>query len=259
MKKHILLITVFLFLFQLFIPVYAEDNYVADEARLLTNAEVSDLNEKAKAASDLYDTGIYVRFFSENGSDDIETYAENVYEEENLGIGEDHNGVMLIVTMSDRSYDILAHGDKANRIFTDYGKDQIGDDFITDLSDGNYNDAAYIFISKCSNALYADSKGVDPWHTETKAESKSARMMLIILPPCIISLIICILIARKNKTSRIANKADDYIDRNGLCLRGRQDVFLYQTRSVTHIPKDTGNHGGTSVNSSGYSHSSGHF
>ena len=60
------------------------------------------------------------------------------------------------------------------------------------------------------------------------------------------------------KTAKMQEAAQDYIDQGGLVLTGQQDRFTHTTRSKRYIepPKDSG---GTTVNSSGSSHSSGKF
>ena len=78
----------------------------------------------------------------------------------------------------------------------------------------------------------------------------------------ILALIITVIIANKNKTKGIATEASAYITNGGLNLSTSLDLYSHTTRTVRHIPPPSNNDsssGGTSVNSSGFSHSSGHF
>ena len=60
------------------------------------------------------------------------------------------------------------------------------------------------------------------------------------------------------KTAKMQQAAQEYIDGQGLVLTAQNDRFLHTTRTERYIepPKSSG---GTSVNSSGSSHSSGRF
>ena len=98
--------------------------------------------------------------------------------------------------------------------------------------------------------------------SEQNAGSRSAGfsgfdLFLLFGVPPLLALLIVWAIASRNKTKGIAVSADAYATGH-LNLTRRQDIFTHITRTVTHIPRND-DHGGTSVNSSGFSHSSGKF
>ena len=56
----------------------------------------------------------------------------------------------------------------------------------------------------------------------------------------------------------LATDAENYIRPEDVRIMSRDSKFLRETKSVTHIEKSSSG-GGTSVNSGGFSHSSGKF
>ena len=265
-----ILLTLILTVFN-FLPIKADNTeWIRDDAGLLEQNEIQELNQKAAEISSTYNVGVYIRLENNHdGYSDIEDYAEALYSNESLGLNSE--AVMLVITMDDRRYDILAHGDNANAWFTDYGKQEMADEFLPDLSNGDYYGAFDTFLSTCEDYMETVKEGnhpVDTWIPETEEmtpEERADALLHTRLIACglvspLIALLICIFIASRNRTSHIKREALDYIG-DGLHLTGWQDIFLYQTRSVQHVPKDndSGHFGGTSTNSGGFSHSSGSF
>lgn len=261
----------------LVIPIHAEPNYVSDDYGLLSVDEISELEELAASYSDEYDCGIYVRVKEdyELSYYDVEDYSEYLYKTEDMGIGEDKNGVMLLIVMSDRSYDIVAYGDKANTAFTDYAKNQIANDFLSDLSNGYYESAFETFIESSAYMLKENENGtpVDVPHSNPQNHSNYSPsyeddmmdtdyISIFVVPP-VIALIVVIIMASKHKTKGRKFEAGNYIKKEGTHLMRPRDIFLYERTTRTRIRTNDDHHsshgGGTSVNSGGFSHSSGHF
>ncbi len=274
MKKcRKLFLTLLLALSSLFIiiPLRAESVYIQDDYGMLDSSEISELEALAQSYSEQYECGIYVRIKAnyENGYSYVEDYSEYLFKNEDLGLGEEKNGVMLLIVMSDRSYDIVAYGDTANRAFTDYGKQQIADDFLSDLSNGYYASAFESFIYSSADALEAEKNGTPidvPGYDPNSSYSSSNRdNPLVFAIPAIISAIIVWIMAGKHKTKGRKFEATKYIQASNSKILHPRDIFI---REETHRRRirddhDSGGHssggGGTSVNSGGFSHSSGHF
>lgn len=257
-----------------FTPIQAEGDYVTDNYGLLTQEEISQLNNYAAEISNEYGVGVYVRVENTyDGYASIEDYSEAIYTNENLGAATDGNVVAVVLTMNEREYDIVAHGDIANASFTDYGKEEMANDFVPYLSDGEYYSAFDSFLSTSEYYLRSNQYGepVDTWipdgepakdSEQVVQEKQQLRIGMSIVTGVLVSLITCFILKARNKTAGVALQAQSYIPSNGVTLTGQQDIFLYQTRRVTHINRDhggSGHSGGTSVNSGGFSHSSGKF
>ena len=76
-----------------------------------------------------------------------------------------------------------------------------------------------------------------------------------ILVPLLVAFTVCSIFKAQMKTAKLQQAAQEYIDGQGLVLTVQNDRFLHTTRSKRYIEPS----GGTSVNSSGSSHSSGRF
>lgn len=176
-----------------------------------------------------------------------------------MGVGETKDGVLLLIVMSDRSYDIAAHGDNGNAAFTDYGKEKLADHFLSYLSNGDYNSAFTTFINDSAYYLdeYQNGEPVDVPEGNPYIPIVAAAAIGIVA-----SAIITAVKAGKHKTKGQKFEATNYIVPEGTSLTNSRDVFLYKTETRTKIAKDSGgssSSGGTTVNDSGFSHSSGHF
>jgi uncharacterized membrane protein YgcG len=265
--KWILLCILLAFFFVL--PVHADNTeYVIDNDALLSTSEVAQLNKAAEEVSKKYNVGVYIRIEkSSSGYASIEKYAEALYDTEKLGYGTgtSRECVALVLTMDNRHYDIMAHGDTANAAFTDYGKNALAEDVVDYLRDDEWYEGLSAFITESGSYLAYAAAGT-PIDVNNADPAGHARTMLYLRYGLtfggapLIALIVCLIIKSKNHTKGIMTQAVNYVPEGGIQLTGQQDIFLYRTETVTHINRDRGGGGGgTSINSGGFSHSSGSF
>ena len=129
MKK--LLCAIFLFTASI-LPVYGEETNVYDYADLLTSEEEAELNTEAQRLTEQYDCGIYILTIDDyqSLSYEVTRAAETFYSDMNLGVGEERNGTLLMLSMAERDYAIVSYGNKAHETFTDYGKEWMADQFL---------------------------------------------------------------------------------------------------------------------------------
>lgn len=265
MKKLLHIVCSLLACLSIFLlPVKADNtDYVKDTYGLLTEQEQAELENTIQGIVDTYGVGLYIRLLPDmEGYSNIENYAEKVYKEEDLGIGEEKAGLMLIMEFYDRSYDLCAYGDTAHIAFTDYGKSVIEDAMLGHFKDSDWMDGFNAFITEAEYELEQSASGtpVDIEVSSSKTSTWTYVLMYSLAP--ILALIITVIIANKNKTKGIATEASAYITNGGLNLSTSLDLYSHTTRTVRHIPPPSNNDsssGGTSVNSGGFSHSSGHF
>lgn len=242
--------------------------YVNDAVGLLSLEEQQELETTAAQLAERYGCGVYVIIVDDytdytNGS--IEDFSEAMYDYYGLGLGDDRNCLILSLSMSERDYDLDAHGSIANRAFTDYGKEQLAQEFVDDFRYDNWFDGFRDYMSTAGQYLevaengtpvdeYSDGGEIDP------AVSTGVNILLIVGVPCLISLAVCGIFAAQMKTARRQTGARGYISHGGVDMRVTQDQFLYHTETRQPIPQNDNNSGGgTTVNSAGHSHSSGKF
>ena len=282
MKKLLRYSLLFLFvLFSMRLPIEAQNTtFVEDHYGVIDDEEEEALNLQAKIASEQYDVGVYVRVFSDmEDYFTIEEFAEAVYERESLGLGDNNDGILLILTMEDRSFDIFVpHGGLAAEAFGQYAREQMASSVVygyltEDLYYGGFQD--YISIADVDLA-YAQagtpiSENFDPIREEQErreqeayeAATRAAKTGATLGIPPFISILTCLGLKRRNKTEGIATTAYSYIPSDGVRLTNKTDQFMYQTTSRTVIRRDDDS-GGSSSNfssstTSAGSHTSGHF
>lgn len=267
MKKFGRLTLIFLFLILAVVPVKADNTtWIQDSADKLTSDEEEKLSDRITELADTYDVGIYLYTVTSRDSDSIETYAEEVYTADDLGLGSDSSGILLIMDFSDRSYDIAAYGSAANTCFTDYAKNRMEDAMLDDFSNDDWYDGYDAYLDEVETDLYYGITKDDPIDYGndhmTLAHANTVILLTSIIAPLCIAFIVCLILASKNKTARKAVSAAAYT--GTINLTRHDDIFTHVTRSVVHINRDSGGGpggggGGTSINSGGFSHSSGHF
>ena len=154
MKRCVTLLIALLMLCLPALPAAAleTEQFVFDRAGILTRDEAAALDAAAAAVSAEYGCGIYivtVYDMADEGFSNIERFAEWTYEGLELGYDAEGTGLMLILSMAERDYDLDAFGDRAHRAFTDYGKAALADTFLDDF---RLNDWAGGFRDYIENA-----------------------------------------------------------------------------------------------------------
>ena len=239
---------------------------VTDEADILTDDEEAKLSAQAKEISEKYQCAVYIvtlddmRNFTKSNS--IETCAEEIRAGYNLGYGSGHDLVMLVLSMSERDYDLMAFGDFGNESFTDYGKDHMEDKFLDDFADNEWYNGFTDYLSQCDKLLKLSSEG-KPLDVGTSPAYIGVSVIASVIIGFIVALIICCIIKGTMRKTSEKSDASSYVLQNGVHIVHSQDLFMRTTETRVYDPpqrsdNDSGG-GGTTVSSSGSSHSSGKF
>ena len=188
---------------------------------------------------------------------------------------------MDALSMAERDFQMLAHGDTANAAFTDYGKYIMQDEFLDNFREDDWYGGFADYIAACGRYLEANANGapidVEPSdETEEEYEPLSFGDKLLFaalmafrfgLPlGLIVAFIVCAVYKRQLKSVRRATEAARYTVSGGAEITAREDRFTHTTEVRTPIKTESDDHdsgpsfsGGTTVNSGGFSHSGGKF
>lgn len=252
-------------------------DFVTDGAGVLTDSEKQELRDRAAQISERFGFGVYIVVVDNyksyiNGN--IENFAEEVFHSYGLGYGEKEDGVILAMSMAERDYDIYAHGDFGNYAFTDYGKKQLAAAFLDNFRRNDWAGGFRDYLDTCGDMLQKakDGSPVDTWVPDPAQEAGRGIDSFKLTLSGIIGLLFGGATVGKMKhsmkTAAKQTRAENYVARGGVRLRGQKDEFVNRSVTRTRLRQDSGpsgrpgggHHGGTTISGShGGSHHSGKF
>ena len=227
----------------------AAEQRVYDGAGLFTAEEVQKLeNEIEKLRERITYDVVVVTTDNANGKDAM-TYADDFYDYNGFGAGEDKSGVLLLIDMDNREIWISTSGEMI-QILTDEKIDKILDKVYVGVSGQDYMNAAKQFLSQ----------------TEDYVNPLPKVLATGFLTGLIISGITCLIIVKRYKGKR--NKEQYAYRREGrMHIVKQEDKFINSVVTHRRIPKDPppqsrsggGSSGGSSTHrsSSGRTHGGG--
>ncbi len=285
MKKYASLLFAFVLALSLSVPAVASDTYIYDNAALLSADDRAALDEAAASVSAQYGCGVYVvtvndmadyvdpEAVSETGESGAAAFSEYAWAVLGLDSRYDGNGVVLVLSMAERDFDLEAHGDAANAAFTDYGKYLLEDEFLDNFREDDWYGGFADYISECVLYLEASANGApidaEPETPLTVGEKLGFGLTVGLPLGVLIAFLVCAAYKRQLKSVKKAGGAALYTVSGGTEITVREDRFTHTTEIRTPIKRESGDHnhphggpkfsGGTTVNSGGFSHRGGKF
>ena len=243
--------------------------YVSDTANLVPD-QWQKLETAAERVSEQYGCGVYIvtlQDYRDYGSySSMRSFSEDFYNRYHLGIGEKQNGILLVLSMAERDYSLIAYGSDAHYAFTDYGKTMLENSFLDDFRRDDWNGGFSDYISGCEQLLSraADGNPVDVSYESRSGIPSELSNGIIIGVPLLVSFGACEGMKRRMKPVKPQSRADEYIVPGGIHFNLKRDVFVNRTVSRTVIRTENrdshyGGGGGTTLNSGGFSGHSGKF
>lgn len=231
--------------------------------RLIDTASLLDDSEKEKLLHDLDEISkrqkLDVAIATINSLDgkDIVSFADDLYDHCQFGYGADRDGILLLISMEERSWYISTCG-YGITAFTDAGIQYIGQQIKEDLSKGNYAAAFQKFTQHCDTFISQARKGrpFDKSHLPKKPMSPFWILLFLFLG-IIIARGVVNQMKAKLKTVRSQPEAKNYIKDNSLTITRSRDLFLYRTVSKTKKEKNRDSGSSTHTSSSGTTHGGG--
>lgn len=249
------------------LPASAAGNLVrlADMADLLSDSEESNLSYILDEISERQQVDIVVvTVDSLEGASAME-YADDFYDYNGYGFGDERDGILLLVSIDERDWHITTKGYGITAI-TDAGREYISELFLEDLSSGDYAAAFTSFANLCDDFITQANTGepydVDNLPKEPFGFVGSLATALVI--GFVISLIVTGVMRGQLKTVQSQSKADDYVKQGSMELTKKNDLFLYghvdrrkkeENKSSNHSDGSGGSK--THTSSSGATHGGG--
>ncbi len=232
-----------------------------DDAGLLTDSEAAELLDQLDEVSKRQNFDVVIITVEGLENDTPQQFADDIYDYCGYGYGENHDGILLLLSMEDRDWAISTTG-YGITAFTSSGQEYLVDQFKPYLSDGNYAKAFQIFVEECDDFLTQAANG-EPYGKGNMPYIPLSWFHIVIAlgVGLLIGGITVGVMAGSMKSVRKQAAARDYLREGSLNLTDSRDVFLYRTLDRRERPKEDDDHSDVHTSSSGTSHggSSGKF
>ncbi|RGU04797.1 TPM domain-containing protein [Dorea longicatena] len=237
------------------VPAGSELPRLVDDADILTDSEEKELNQQLDTVSEEQECDVIIVTVDSLNGKTVEEYADDYYDDNGYGYGENDSGILFLVAMDDREWNISTSGD-AITAFTDAGLAYMEDQFVPDLSDGAYLDAFSKYTSLCDDFLTQAEKG-EPYDTGHLPKKKVSLWWIAgdLLIGAMIAFVMAMIKKTKLKSVKSQVTAAEYEKAGSLDLTVRTDHFVNRVVTTRKIERKQES-GGSSVHtgSSGKSH-----
>ncbi len=235
---------------------------LVDNAGLLSQEEYDKLLAQLTEISERQGIDVAVVTTNSTGGKDIETYADDFFDEYGYGQGKDHDGVMLVLDMGEREYAVTTAG-YAITAFTDYGMEVMDGYFVPKIAAGNYYDGfktwadtADDFITRAKNGQPVDvpSSGGNPAPEQKKGAPGAGAAGGAGLIGLLTAFGVTGSMRKQMKSVHQQRAASQYYKNGSMHVTAARDDFLYRNISRTPRPKneDRDRPGGSTVHISSH-------
>ena len=243
----------------------AQLNYVTDDAGILTDSQWEDLEQRAQQVSEEYQCGVYmitVDDYTDYSTESVYTADYTIYHNYEMGMGEDRDGIMILLSMEDRDYAMFVYGPKASEVFNAYGQEQLETYFLDNFRDDDWYGGFGDYIDACSNYLQLAEQGTPVSAPEdydsgdyedyeaTPGENFGVSFLMALGISCVISIIICLLLLLKMHTVHQKTEANDYVAEK-LKLSRKEDRYTHTTQTRRKIERESSSSSSTHSESGG--------
>lgn len=273
-KRFFTLALALFFVLSITLPVCAEsgDGFnspyarLQDDAALLSSDEYNEVLSRLDELCERQSFDVVIHTTEDmDGYSSVVAYADDYYDYNGYGYGEDRDGIILVVAMNTRDLYISTCGFGITA-FTDYGIDTLLDDVKGYFSDGDYYGGFCSFISEADEYItsakngspYDINDGDYYYSSERSGFFNFTWLMASLIMGLVCALIIVGTMKAQLKTVRPALAAGSYVRKDSIKVKSERDIYLYRNVSRTEIVRESSSGGSsTHVSSSGTTHGGG--
>ena len=273
-KRFFTLALALFFVLSITLPVCAEsgDGFnspyarLQDDASLLSSDEYNEVLSRLDELCERQSFDVVIHTTEDmDGYSSVVAYADDYYDYNGYGYGEDRDGIILVVAMNTRDLYISTCGFGITA-FTDYGIDTLLDNVKGYFSDGDYYGGFCSFISEADEYITAAKNG-SPYDindgdyyysSERSGFFNFTWLMVSLIMGLVCALIIVGTMKAQLKNVRPALAAGSYVRKDSIKVKSERDIYLYRNVSRTEIVRESSSGGSsTHVSSSGTTHGGG--
>ena len=244
--------------------VYADADLprLVDDASLLDENQQEELTLKLDEIYERQEFDVVIVTVDSLGDKTATEYADDYFDYNGYGYGEDKDGILFLVSMEDRDWAISTHG-YGIPAFTDAGQEYIMDQVKPLLSSGDYGEAFDTFAQDCDEFLTQAYTG-EPYDVSNLPKDPFSiwfSLLVAVVAGVIVAAIITTVMWCKLNSVHPNDDASSYIRKGSMKVDLKRDIFLYRTVTKTEKPKNESGGSSTHTSSSGETHggSSGKF
>lgn len=246
--------------------------WVVDNADLLTSEEEAALTARITEIRMDYEMDVVILTVDSLDGKSAGQYADDFYDLNGYGIGDQDSGVLLLLAMETREWYISTCGE-ARYAVSDYDTYDLFDAMSSELSNGAYYDAFDAYLGELevyySNYRSGSDSGYDYsydydydydydyGHTDSSAGLESGNYLISIGIGLVVGGIVLLILRGMMNSKRPQRSAADYLQSGSYHLRVQRDSFLYSSVHKTPKPKDNGGSHGGRVGGGGGRHGGG--
>lgn len=237
----------------------ADMNYIFDLSDQLSFEEWAELEARASDISQRHGCGVYVAFvddFTEyGGGNDVYKTTYQLYHANELGMGENRDGIIILLSMAERDYAMFVYGTYAETAFNSYGQEKLEKAFLGNFKEDDWYGGVSNYLSTCDEYLTRADAG------KPVRESPALLIAIAVVASCLLSGAICLFLKRSMKTVHQKVEANEYVAPGGLQLSKQYDRYTHTTevRSKISSSDDSSSSGTSSCSGGGGSGRSGKF
>ena len=217
-----------------------------DHAGLLTQEEAAALKARLEAIADQYAVEVAIVTVDSCNAMDREEYAKELYKESGYGLGQDKDGILLVIEMdaANRGWAIYckALGDVA---LPKSHREQLGEDMTPDLKAGDYADAFNTFADRCEERIEIAING-EPFNP-------GVTLLVSLGIGFLIAAIITAVMKGQLKSVHSQFAAANYVREDSMNVTDAYEFFLYSTIEKREKPRSSSGSSGSSGSREGSS------
>ena len=236
----------------LLLPAYAafENPSIVDEAGYLMQSELDELSRELDKVREKYNFEVAIYTESDMTSGSAEASADDIYDYNGYGAGENDDGIMLYICSDTREYHFTTHG-KGLRYFNSNGLAYLESKVLPYLEDDNYYKAFSVYIETTEELLQMATDGKPYNEKQYSMKYLFGVIIVCLIAPLLIAFLMMRKKLKKMKTAVENDYAANYIKPGSMRIDTSRDLFLYSRITKTERPKSSS---GTHTSSSGRTH-----
>ena len=221
------------------VPAFAAEEKapcVLDLAGLLTESEAAALETRLEAIADKFSVQVAILTMPTCDGENHEAYAKNFYWEGGYGLGENKDGILLLIDMDEDNRGWAIYGNALGAdAMTSSIIESVGEDMTPDLKNGNYAAAFDTFAAKCEERIDIAING-EPF-------DPAMSFIVALVIGIVLALIVTGVMKGKLKSVRSQRAAANYVRQGSMNVTESSELFLYRTVDRREKPKSSSSSG----------------